>query len=108
MHRSASLDTDLQSLYSNVDSRLFSQSCFFVQKINTCHVEYFMYCTPPHFYLVYLQHSSSKHVFSIIVGHTVDPDQKPDDLDLQCFQEKDISGFSRTSVKPFYMRYLYK
>ena len=48
------------------------------------------------FYPVNLQHSSCKHVFSIRVENSVDPDQmafrwlcqKPSDLDLQCFQKR--------------------
>ena len=39
----------------------------------------------PNFYPVNLQHSNCEHVFSVGVGNSVDPDQKPDDLDLQCF-----------------------
>ena len=32
--------------------------------------------------------------------NSVDPDQLASDLDLHCLQRQDISGFSRTRVKP--------
>ena len=53
-----------------------------------------MYYTLPNFYPV-KQCSYpvvSKYLFSIRVGNSVDPDPKPTDLDLQCFQKKVNSG----------------
>ena len=37
---------------------------------------------------LFLQHSGDKHVFSIRVENSVDPDQKPADLELHCFQKR--------------------
>ena len=51
----------------------------------------FMYYTPPQFLSCYVlpEHSSCRAVFSVRVENSVDPDQKPSDLDLalQCFQK---------------------
>ena len=33
------------------------------------------------------------------MANSVDPGQKPTDLDLHCLQRQDISGFSRTRVR---------
>ena len=44
------------------------------------------------FYPINLQHLSSKHVFSIRMKNSMDPDQmasaEANDLDLQCFQKR--------------------
>ena len=55
-----------------------------------------IFCTTflPNFYPVYLQHSIVSRV-----KNSVDPDQKLDDLDLQCFLKKDKSKFIKTRFK---------
>ena len=57
--------------------------------LNPCRAEYFMYPTPPQSCKL----PSCRHVFSVRVENSVDPDQlassvtKPADLDLHCFQK---------------------
>ena len=43
--------------------------------LNLCHADFFITTLLPNIYLVNLQHSSCKHVFSIRVENSVDPDQ---------------------------------
>ena len=47
--------------------------------INPCHAEYFIYFTLSQVYRVNLQYSSCKHVFSIRVENSMDPDKMASD-----------------------------
>ena len=58
----------------NIKGKLGMVVSLFV--FNLCHAEYFLCVTHlPNFYLVYLQHSSCKQVFSIRVKNNLNPDQ---------------------------------
>ena len=52
----------------------------------------------PNFYPADFQLQMYMHVFSSTLANIVDPDQKPADLDLQCFQKKKINPGSAEQV----------
>ena len=60
---------------------------------------FMLFISPQFFYLVSLQHSSCKLIFSIRSENSVDPDQKLADTDQQCFQKRiNLYRFSRTNI----------
>ena len=72
-------------------------------KVNPCHAKYFMYYIHSNIHLVNMQQFSCKHILSIRVENSVDPDQmassRPADLDIYCFQKRINQGLAGQELR---------